>query len=332
MNRLESRSHGFTIVELLIVVVVIAILAAITIVSYNGITGRAKATAAQSSAKQAFTKLQSYSILNSGTYPETLSDAGLNSSENSNYQYRVDNSASPATFCITATISNVSYYISNSDTTPIAGACPGHGSNGAQATTNYVTNPRMISGGSTVEMGPRFGWSRSYQTTGGPSGIPTYTRFTVNTGSVGFGRGVDWYINPDTAPSDSANSKTVAVTAGETVTVSAWVRTSQTVDVSLGFRIHTGTAWLTSYSSGTYTSVPQNQWTRISRTIPITATGYLALRNHVNTNDWVSTDYIEQTGLMITKSNSLLEYADGTSPGWVWNGGTNSSSSSGPVL
>jgi len=36
-----SAAHGFTIVELLIVVVVIAILAAITIVSYNGITAKA---------------------------------------------------------------------------------------------------------------------------------------------------------------------------------------------------------------------------------------------------------------------------------------------------
>ena len=41
---------GFTIVELLIVVVVIAILAAITIVSYNGITNRANASAAASTA------------------------------------------------------------------------------------------------------------------------------------------------------------------------------------------------------------------------------------------------------------------------------------------
>lgn len=38
----ETRAAGFTIVELLIVVVVIAILAAITIVSYNGIQERAK--------------------------------------------------------------------------------------------------------------------------------------------------------------------------------------------------------------------------------------------------------------------------------------------------
>ena len=40
-----KRTTGFTIVELLIVVVVIAILAAITIVSYNGITARANDSA-----------------------------------------------------------------------------------------------------------------------------------------------------------------------------------------------------------------------------------------------------------------------------------------------
>lgn len=44
MNKF-SISKGFTIVELLIVVVVIAILAAITIISYNGISNRAKTTA-----------------------------------------------------------------------------------------------------------------------------------------------------------------------------------------------------------------------------------------------------------------------------------------------
>lgn len=38
-------NHGFTIIELLIVIVVIAILAAVTIVSYNGISVRAQNTA-----------------------------------------------------------------------------------------------------------------------------------------------------------------------------------------------------------------------------------------------------------------------------------------------
>lgn len=39
------KKRGFTIVELLIVIVIIAILAAITIVAYNGITTRSKASA-----------------------------------------------------------------------------------------------------------------------------------------------------------------------------------------------------------------------------------------------------------------------------------------------
>lgn len=42
LTKQHARTNGFTIVELLIVVVVIAILAAITIVSYNGISDRAK--------------------------------------------------------------------------------------------------------------------------------------------------------------------------------------------------------------------------------------------------------------------------------------------------
>ena len=47
-----AQQRGFTIVELLIVVVVIAILAAITIVAYNGIQDRTKQSVAQNSAAQ----------------------------------------------------------------------------------------------------------------------------------------------------------------------------------------------------------------------------------------------------------------------------------------
>ncbi len=48
----RNKQLGFTIVELLIVIVVIAILAAITIVSYNGIQERARISTAQSFASQ----------------------------------------------------------------------------------------------------------------------------------------------------------------------------------------------------------------------------------------------------------------------------------------
>lgn len=52
----QRNRQGFTIVELLIVVVVIATLAAITIISYNGITEAAKTSRSLSTAEQVKTK------------------------------------------------------------------------------------------------------------------------------------------------------------------------------------------------------------------------------------------------------------------------------------
>lgn len=56
----NTGNRGFTIVELLVVVVVIAILASITIVSYNGITNRANDTAVQSDLRQFSQKMGMY--------------------------------------------------------------------------------------------------------------------------------------------------------------------------------------------------------------------------------------------------------------------------------
>lgn len=66
----ENR-RGFTIVELLIVIVVIGILAAITIVAYNGVQDRAKTTNAQTTSTGLIKKIELYSV-DKGTYPTTL--------------------------------------------------------------------------------------------------------------------------------------------------------------------------------------------------------------------------------------------------------------------
>lgn len=55
-GRDNNRQRGFTIVELLIVIVVIAILASITIVSYTGISQRAKTSHSLTTAEQVRTK------------------------------------------------------------------------------------------------------------------------------------------------------------------------------------------------------------------------------------------------------------------------------------
>jgi len=74
---IKNKSQGFTIVELLIVVVVIAILAAITIVSYNGITNRANQSSARSLASNVAKKAELYYADESTTgYPANVAAMG----------------------------------------------------------------------------------------------------------------------------------------------------------------------------------------------------------------------------------------------------------------
>jgi len=73
LNNIKNmkKNDGFTIVELLIVIVVIGILAAITIVAYNGVQNRAKTASAQSLAETIEKKAEAWNAVK-GSYP-TLS-------------------------------------------------------------------------------------------------------------------------------------------------------------------------------------------------------------------------------------------------------------------
>lgn len=75
MNRLHQKSfarHGFTIVELLIVIVVIGILAAITIVAYNGIQQKARNVQTVNAISN-YTKALMHYASETGTYPAVRS-------------------------------------------------------------------------------------------------------------------------------------------------------------------------------------------------------------------------------------------------------------------
>lgn len=129
-----KQRQGFTIVELLIVVVVIAILAAITIVAYNGISNRAKSSATLSSVEQAGKKVATYAIANGNALPADLAAfrtaTGLNDSGDTTYQYTRNAAVTPNTYCVTYTTGGTSAQIAGDDQggiyQPTEGPCAGH--------------------------------------------------------------------------------------------------------------------------------------------------------------------------------------------------------------
>lgn len=72
MNVSKTMQYGFTIVELLVIVVVIGVLASISTVAYNGIQKRALNSSRESEMKAWDKQFQAYKALN-GSYP-TMAD------------------------------------------------------------------------------------------------------------------------------------------------------------------------------------------------------------------------------------------------------------------
>ncbi|MFV0632731.1 prepilin-type N-terminal cleavage/methylation domain-containing protein [Demequina sp.] len=152
----RTARAGFTIVELLIVVVVIAILAAITIVAYNGISNRAKSSASLSGVEQAGKKVATYAIANGNALPADLAAfrtaTGLNDNGNTTYQYTRNAAVTPNTYCVTYTTGSTSAQIAGDDQggvfQPTEGPCTGHTgtspttlADGSSCPTGYIVVP-----------------------------------------------------------------------------------------------------------------------------------------------------------------------------------------------
>lgn len=314
-NRATHNFHqsGFTIVELLIVVVVIAILAAITVVAFSGIQERARQSSALATAQQASTKISAYTIENADSYPSNLNDVGITNTATASYQYRFDNSSIPKTFCLTATSQNISYFVSSSNSSPQAGACSGHGANGAQPITNLAFNPSFEAAFSANTLNTSNTW--------GSGGAYSGTRFLRSTRTNTSGGSGPW-MNIANVQGNTVYRLKLALRSNVTTTrevVVEWINTSTNTIVSRSTiaSVTPTPSWET--YTGTATAPSTANIFRLTVYTPGSSTG--------TTNDYVDID-----GIMVTESSTEYSYADGNSPGWLWNGSVNSSTSTGSPL
>lgn len=116
-------NKGFTIVELLIVVVVIAILATITIVAYNSVTRSAEEASIKTDLSQASKKLELYKI-NNEDYPAgnaitAFAVIGYTTTDGTDYNYSLSGSG----YCLDVTKNNQTFHITNTTGTPQEGEC-----------------------------------------------------------------------------------------------------------------------------------------------------------------------------------------------------------------
>ena len=322
------RTHAFTIVELLIVIVVIAILAAISIVAYNGIQERARSSASASSSTQVAKKVKVWQVDNEATSPtcgqfytivtNTSSSTACSFDYNgTNYQYAAGTNGA---YCVTTTVVDKSYKVSD-NTTPQAGGCPGHGQGGVGAVTNLAVNPSFETNTSA--------WSNisaaiSRSTNGSVSG--TYSAVITPAGGT-----------PDTfIRVGGTNTFPDNVSPGNTYTVSATIHIPTPQSGSLDSRARGITVY--SWNGGTPSTQAQSSVAanasgsyRISTTfsVPSNSTA-LEIRLYNGATNSAS-NLIYWDAVMITAGSTQFTYRDGSSVDWTWNGPTNNSTSTGPA-
>lgn len=325
MHHNSKPTVGFTIVELLIVIVVIAILAAISVVAYNGIQERSRASSVSSALSQVNKKLAYYQVDNPGQYPSDLATAGITNTDSVTYQYTVNNSTNPATYCVTATTGPTSYKSSSTAPAPTSGGCAGHGQGGVAAITNYHRNPGATSttgygawDGSSGNVNSNTtvaaAWSQS-----GSAFRSTWTTVASVNGDIQVYVNNGSFINADTVytlryrvvagQNSSLGPPTLYASAGVVTTIAR----SHSADINL--------------TAGT----PVEVWLTFQGDATALASGF---RVNQNPRNKAVNHYYELSEAVVYAGarNPSIGFFWGNSPNWTWNGTPNAATSTGPPV
>lgn len=124
MRRLD---RGFTIVELLIVIVIIGILATLTIIAFNGVKDSADNASMQSELSQANRVVLEYKAANSDTIPASATAAGITVGTNHDLYYRATPDGKG--FCIAVNMkgdTTKAWSATSTNAAPKKGTCQGY--------------------------------------------------------------------------------------------------------------------------------------------------------------------------------------------------------------
>lgn len=317
----QKPQRGFTIVELIVIIVVIGILAAITIVSYNAVTDNATKQAVQTDAQSVASQLTKYKS-ERGAYPQDFTQLN-GSTTQATIQYSYDDIS--AGYCFTASLKSYSVFVRSGNTSPSEGTCLGHGSNGKAALVNYAFDPNATS---LSNFSAGTGGTNTLRTDAPYSGT-SYIRRTANT------------ANTTGTTIGTSTTSYIPVTRGKTYTISAWVRANRSIPQYMYI------SWITesgstsgTLSSGTGVTVGTS-WTRVSWTgvVPGGDVGFsgstpryaaVSIRpgsSFVSPTSWAVNDYQDIDGIMANEGSDLNDFKDGSSPGCSWSGTPNASAS-----
>jgi len=325
--QIKNKNTGFTIVELLIVIVVIAILAAITIVAYNGIQDRARNSAAAQSSSQAAKKIKVWQVDNEATSPDcpkfyelvtgtTIGAPAIPtppavcsfSYKDTGYQYTPSTTVAGG-YCVTTTVVTRSYKVSESSA-PMSGGCGGHGQGGVATITNLIPNPSIETSASLAGAGA--GAAVSRDTTQAYVGAASLKM--IGDGSIA-GQGSQHLTN-------------ISTYAAGIYKASVYVKGTAGVQV-YGVLRATGSG----LPDVTGSAITLNgTWQRIELA-PMSVTNSLTTQFSVmvRTNTAIATTFWTDAA-MLTVGSVLYNYADGSSDDWAWNGTINNATSTGPPL